>query len=368
MYDGNAKTPTVTVDGLQKGKNFTVTYDNNIEVGRATAVVKGIGAYTGSYIKSFTITASELMRENQVYNLLNGETNLRIYGLDRYETSLKTADALKSSLGVSAFENIIVADGRAYADALAGTYLAKVKDAPILVVGADEQSQSKVLAYIKSNLKASGTVYILGGTGAVSSAFETAIKSVTKNVKRLAGDNRYATNIAILKESGVDSEEILVCSGLNFADSLSASAVGMPILLVGTELTTTQLAYLKSLDSNKYYIIGGTGAVSEKVKSQLSRWSTERIYGSNRYETSVAVAKAFFDDKTKSVVLAYGLNFPDGLSGGPLAMSIGAPLILSTTSNTSAAESYVTQIDLKGVVVLGGVSLISNAAVQSISK
>ena len=61
-YDGTAKKPTVTVkDGdktLVKGTHYNVTYKNNVNVGTATAAVTGIGNYTGTVNKSFTIKSA----------------------------------------------------------------------------------------------------------------------------------------------------------------------------------------------------------------------------------------------------------------------------------------------------------------------
>ncbi len=59
-YDGKAKTPSVTVkDGnkaLVKDSDYSVTYSNNTNVGTASVTITGIGNYTGSVTKDFTIT------------------------------------------------------------------------------------------------------------------------------------------------------------------------------------------------------------------------------------------------------------------------------------------------------------------------
>ncbi|WP_081646600.1 leucine-rich repeat protein [Butyrivibrio sp. AD3002] len=54
-FTGNALTPDVTIEGLTKDKDFTVSYKNNIEIGTATVTVTGIGAYTGAFDLTFTI-------------------------------------------------------------------------------------------------------------------------------------------------------------------------------------------------------------------------------------------------------------------------------------------------------------------------
>ena len=63
-YDGNEKTPTVTLkDGnttLTKDTDYTVSYSNNTNVGTATVTVSGKGNYTGTKTGTFTIINSNL--------------------------------------------------------------------------------------------------------------------------------------------------------------------------------------------------------------------------------------------------------------------------------------------------------------------
>ena len=135
--------------------------------------------------------------------------------------------------------------------------------------------------------------------------------------------------MAILKEAGVSNEEMVVCSAYGFADSLAASATGRPILLVGDALTDEQKAYLKSINTRKYTITGGYKSVNVTAEGWLrSLGNVSRVFGNDRYETSVAIAKHFFNNP-KSVVVGNGDNFPDGLCGGVLAERRGAPLLLS---------------------------------------
>lgn len=59
IADGSKKTPTVIVKlgdtVLEAGKDFTVSYFNNVKVGTAKATVTGIGNYTGKIKKAFEI-------------------------------------------------------------------------------------------------------------------------------------------------------------------------------------------------------------------------------------------------------------------------------------------------------------------------
>ena len=286
---------------------------------------------------------------------------IRVFGADRYATSFKAADTLKSELGVEKFQSIVVASGTGFADALAGSYLAAQKNAPILLVRGANVNDVK--NYIKSNLASGGTVYLLGGVNAVPKAMESGLEGF--NVKRLGGANRYDTNLLILKEAGVGDKDVIVCTGLNFADSLSASATGLPILLVKDGLYANQKEFLKSNGGN-FIVVGGTNAVNATIEKQLASYgSVKRLAGNTRYDTSVLVAKEFFDAPT-SAVLAYAKNFPDGLSGGPLAYTLNAPLILTDNSKPAAAVTYATGAGIKSGYALGGTGLISDKVVKNI--
>ena len=304
----------------------------------------------------------------------------RIAGSNRYQTAFDAADDLKAKLGLSRFPNMVVASGSDFPDALAGAYLAKKMNAPILLTNAG--MAPAVAQYIKDNMAPGGKIYILGGTGAVPEVMETELKKLgftDANIERLAGSNRYDTNIRILRAAGVSGEDLLVCSGKDYADSLSASALGKPILLVGDTLLPAQADFLDEVKtgiSGNIYAIGGPGAVSEKAFGQVTEAVyggtapagviVDRLAGSNRYTTSTAVADRFFPDGCERLVLAYALNYPDGLAGGPLAYALDAPLVLVTNSNYTWAKEYAARAGAARCTILGGPSLISDAVAMSI--
>ncbi len=67
-YDGTAKEPEVTVkDGsstLENGKDYKVTYSGNINAGKATVHITGIGDYEGKVSKTFTIEPKSIDSAN----------------------------------------------------------------------------------------------------------------------------------------------------------------------------------------------------------------------------------------------------------------------------------------------------------------
>ncbi len=290
---------------------------------------------------------------------------LRLAGAHRYETAFQAADQMKQVLGVEKFDTVVVASGTDFADALSGSYLAAVKKAPILLGCNVAWINDLVKDYIRENLNPGGMVYILGGEKAIGASFAEGLEDFA--VQRLAGDNRFLTNLLVLEEAGVGDTPILVCTGLNFADSLSASATKLPILLVyGNRLLDGQAAFLEANRGCPLYIIGGTGAVSQVIEAQLMDYGTpQRLAGEDRFQTSVRIAQAFFRSPT-SVVLAYAWDFPDGLCGGPLAAAMNAPLLLTMSRYEDEAMAYANDQKIRSGIVLGGEKLLPETTVRAV--
>ena len=66
-------------------------------------------------------------------------------------------------------------------------------------------------------------------------------------------------------------------------------------------------------------------------------------------------------------MLAYGANFPDGLCGGPLAYTMGSPIILSgsTPAQNTSGIAYTTGKNISSGLVLGGPTLIDDQTVRT---
>lgn len=287
----------------------------------------------------------------------------RAFGSNRYKTSLAVTDLFMETYNISKLENIIIADGRTFADALTGSYLAAKKIAPIIIV--NDTNLSMITTYLKDKMASDGTIYILGGPAAVSTSIENELKKIAKT-KRLEGSNRYFTNLEIIKEAGMDSDVILVGTGFNYADSLSASATGLPIMLVKDSLTVEQRVFLGENKGKKIYVLGGANAVSTKVEIQLKEYGTVvRLEGANRVATSIKIAETFFPGSTVAV-LAYSHDFPDGLCGGALAYRLNGPVLLTRGENKSTTEKYIESSPLSSAVVTGGLAKLDDALVKDI--
>ena len=341
-------------------------WDEGIVIKEPTYWEEGLMLYTCRHDPSHTYTEVIPMLEKPSENEI-----IRISGPNRSATAIKAAEHLKEKNGIEKFESIIIASGTGFPDALSASYLAYKKDGPILLV--DNSSISTVSDYVNENLADNGTVYIVGGKGAVPLTVDENIIAVHGDgaILRLAGSNRYTTNILVLNEAGVDGEDMLVASGTGFADALSASAAKRPILLVGASLSSDQIKYLSDNAgklTGKYYVIGGKGAVSLEIENVIGGYGTvKRVSGSNRYATSIAVADEFFPGNVSTVVIANGMNFPDGLSGGPIAAAYDAPLVLVVDKTYAHAVSLFKNKGSFRLIIMGGTGVIADATAEQIA-
>lgn len=308
-----------------------------------------------------TNAAREKLKQAQA--AYDANKQIRLAGSDRYETAYAVAEQMKLNKGKEKFDNIVVASGENYPDALSGNYLAFRKNAPMLLTSKREAANTA--KYIKENLKENGTVYLLGDTGVVPDSMETLLHGI--NVKRLGGEDRFETNLLILKEAGVHDEEILVCSGLNFPDAVSASAAHRPILLVDKKLSASQKNYLSTINPAKVYFIGGEDVVSKAVYDKFDG-DKLRLAGEDRYETSRLIAENLFPHNPQRVILASGLNYPDALVGGAFNQDIGVPILLvgPGREGCDAAKAFVSKSESKSLILLGEADVISDEMINRI--
>ena len=324
-------------------------YIYTIEDNTVTAVCSVCGdTYTEQYVEYTPVT--------------------RIFGEDRYATAYAIADQMKSVLGVEKFNSVILASGAQFPDALAGSYLAAVKGAPILLATDKTRRLNTLIDYLNQNMEPGATVYLLGGPAAIPETVEDRLLAEGYSVERVFGENRYETCIAILNVAGVSTgDEILVCSGLDYADALSAASSGKPILLVtGTSLKKVQKQFLSDLGFSYFTIIGGTAAVSEGIEYLLWEYGiVSRVAGDTRYTTSRAVAEQYYPD-TDTAFVVYGANYPDGLCAGPLAYLMKAPMLLATSTSTKQPKKFIDEHNINRGFVIGGPATVNDAGVRKI--
>lgn len=322
--------------------------------------------------RGYTVNVTGTVTASLTIELFNGSDMHGVYrlsGTDRAATARKAAVEFEDILHTDKFDNILYASAYNFPDALTGTYLSSVLDAPILMHYSDA-ANAENYAFIRENLAADGTVFILGGEAAVPAKAEEELKALGVNVVRLSGKTRYETNLEILKETHFSGGEVLVACGHEFADSLSASATGKAVLLVDNskkELRASQVEYLKSLPHGcEFIIVGGSAAVNTDLEAALKELDNdgriERLSGKTRYETSLMVAERFYGHASK-VVLADGGLFPDALSAGAIAYSLRAPVILTSNARVELAAGFIQERAIDTGYVMGGTARLSDETV-----
>lgn len=244
----------------------------------------------------------------------------RISGSTRYETMAMVSQTAFPS---AASRAAVIASGSSFPDALAASSLAGHLNAPILLTDPKTLSNATVDELNRLDVD---TIYIIGGSNAVSNNVEKAIQASrpSATIARLAGSTRFDTAYQIYSELtklGVNSKTAIISTGANFADALSASPYSYmqsaPFFLSSQSgLDEESLAALKDFQSA--IIVGGTNAVPLSVEQQLRSIgvATSRLQGTTRYETSLEIGKFTLNNLSldpSSVVYATGANFPDAL-------------------------------------------------------
>ncbi|MEI3846434.1 MULTISPECIES: cell wall-binding repeat-containing protein [unclassified Microbacterium] len=190
--------------------------------------------------------------------------------------------------------------------------------------------------------------------------------TVQAETTRLAGPTRYDTSVAISQEFEPGVGTAVVAAGANFPDALAGAAaaahLGGPLLLTPHNVLPPAVKdELVRLDPERILVLGGPGAVSDAVLTQLRTVAdADRIGGSDRYATASAIVEKVFtaDD---SIVIATGRGFADALAAGAAAGSAGDPLLLVDGAQPALPDATLTALDrwnVSRVTIAGGVGAV----------
>jgi hypothetical protein len=279
----------------------------------------------------------------------------RVAGANRVDTAVAVSQEAYPGAGTA--KAVVLARDDQFPDALAGGPLAARVGGPLLLTGPsslDPDAGSE----LRRVLPAGSTVYLLGGTSALSSAVESQVQADGYKTTRLAGTDRFATAVAIAQAMGSPTT-VLEATGLDYPDALAgvpaAVADGGAILLTnGTSQAPATAQYLSGLARSTRYALGGQAAAADPGATALA--------GADRYQTSTLVAAHFFPAPT-GLGGASALSFPDALGAGPLLGRQGEPLILLPPVGTlpQAVSDYLSANagSLTGATLFGGPAAVS---------
>ncbi|QBI20965.1 hypothetical protein ER308_16215 [Egibacter rhizosphaerae] len=286
----------------------------------------------------------------------------RVAGADRFETAAEVAGD-----GWETAATAVVATGRDFPDALTAGALAASRDAPLLLTESDELPGATADALDDLEVE---EVLLVGGPAAVDEAVAGELEGLVDDVDRLSGRDRYETaaEVAAAAAEGTDVEEALVVSGEDFADALAAGALldgQRPVLLaLPGALPQSTADALDELAPDRATLLGGEAALDAAVAEDVAALvdETDRLAGDDRYGTSIAaVTRALDEGADTEALAASGATFADGLSAGPLAARLDAPLVLVPAERlTDALDAALRDdVDLEAARIVGGEAAVS---------
>ena len=283
-------------------------------------------------------------------------------GQNRYDTAVKV-----SSDGWTESDTVFLVNGKAIADALTATPLARLKSAPILLT---EKDQLNDLTSREINRLKAKNIVIIGGNNSISKDLEDKLVASGKQVQRISGDDRKDTSKKIaeevLKIKKVDTIS-LVNGYKGLADAISFSPVAgektIPIILTDNKGLYSMPEDLKDPSRvSKSYIIGGFESVPRSVASNLS--SPERVSGINRSDTNAQIIEKFYPAGKLDYVFVSknGQKNPDelidGLAVGAYAAKVSSPIVLA---NGKLSDNQVKALEKKKITNITQVGLGPNS-------
>lgn len=287
----------------------------------------------------------------------------RLWGQNRYATA---TDASREYFPTA--DTVFIARGDVFADALSCAGLAGFFHAPVLLTRPDSlpgetSSEIKRLGATKA--------FVLGGPLAVAPGVIDEIEALGLEVERIGGSDRYETSARLAARLAAETGDAtptatFIARGDTWPDALAVSPVAFatqsPILLVRPdELPRWTVDVLAASTPSDVVIVGGKRAVGARVAKSLifQGIGTERVAGSNRYETAVAVADYATDQgwsRWDVTGLATGAHFADALTGGPCIGRVDGVVLLTdpdslspaTSSALSARAAQIVRLDVLG--------------------
>jgi hypothetical protein len=158
-----------------------------------------------------------------------------------------------------------------------------------------------------------------------------ALKILAKPIIALEGDVCDISADKMLRRYRTAKEVVIARHDLevdSYAAIAYAKSKNIPILLAQTDkLPNSTLNALLKLKPEKIIIAGGPVAISKEVEGELAKIAAvERIWGKNREETAVELAKAMDEvDVVKTIVVTDGKNASIGAT--LIAAGYKAPLV-----------------------------------------
>ncbi|MDV9762335.1 cell wall-binding protein Cwp2 [Clostridioides difficile] len=345
LYDGYRLTVKGNMVANGTSKSISDISAKDSETGKYKFTIK----YTDASGKATELTVESTNEKNlkDAKAALEGNSKVKlIAGDDRYATAVAIAKQTKYT------DNIVIVNSNKLVDGLAATPLAQSKKAPILLAS-DNEIPKVTLDYIKDIIKKSPSakIYIVGGESAVSNTAKKQLESVTKNIERLAGDDRHTTSVAVAKAMGSFKDAFVVgAKGEADAMSIAAKAAELKAPIIVNGWNDLSADAIKLMDGKEIGIVGGSNNVSSQIENQLADIDkdrkVQRVEGETRHDTNAKVIETYYGKLDKLYIAkdGYGNNgmLVDALAAGPLAAGKG-PILLAKTDITDSQKNALSK-------------------------
>ncbi|HCQ6003579.1 TPA: cell wall-binding protein Cwp2 [Clostridioides difficile] len=345
LYDGYRLTVKGNMVANGTSKSISDISAKDSETGKYKFTIK----YTDASGKAIELTVESTNEKDlkDAKAALEGNSKVKlIAGDDRYATAVAIAKQTKYT------DNIVIVNSNKLVDGLAATPLAQSKKAPILLAS-DNEIPKVTLDYIKDIIKKSPSakIYIVGGESAVSNTAKKQLESVTKNVERLAGDDRHTTSVAVAKAMGSFKDAFVVgAKGEADAMSIAAKAAELKAPIIVNGWNDLSADAIKLMDGKEIGIVGGSNNVSSQIENQLADIDkdrkVQRVEGETRHDTNAKVIETYYGKLDKLYIAkdGYGNNgmLVDALAAGPLAAGKG-PILLAKTDITDSQKNALSK-------------------------
>jgi putative cell wall-binding protein len=224
--------------------------------------------------------------------------------------------------------HVVLSRDDVFADSLGGSALTAT--GPLLFTGSDALTPD-ARAEIDRVLGGSGTVYLLGGSAALSEEIEQTLTVAGYTPIRLWGATRVQTALAVADVvtdlSGSPAQLALARADAPadtptaaWTDAVAvggwAADTGQPILLTPSAgLHPDVASWLARHQSVEVVVIGGEAALATEVETAVAALGhlTTRVAGPNRYATAAQIAASLWQAPAEGRLISFA-DAPDGWS------------------------------------------------------
>lgn len=215
---------------------------------------------------------------------------------------------------------------------------------------------------------------VMAATMAVSGSV-VSVSAATTN-EQLVGADRADTAVKISKDGWKSAETVILVNDSAIPDALTATplayAKNAPILLTAKGgLTKVTANEIKRLGAKDVIMIGGDAVLPAKIENDLKalKVKTDRVKGSTREETALAIAKRLdgIKDISEIAVVNGTTGLADAVSVAAAAAEKGMPILLANPkSGLSAVEKFINSESIKSSFVIGGDEAVSDDAIAKL--